>query len=48
MDEHFIAHFILKLPYMTFKYSKPYNYFCTFPNEVIQVAYKTRLINKYF
>ena len=45
---HFIAHFVLKLPCMTFRSSKPYNYFCTYPNEVIQIAYETRLINKEF
>ena len=44
MDEHFIAHFILKLPYMTFGCSKPHNYFCTFSNGMIQIAYENRLL----
>ena len=48
MDELFIAHIDLKLPYMTFVYSKPHNLFCTFPNGVIQVVYEIKLINKEF
>ena len=48
MIKHFITHIDLHFSYMTFVYSKPHNYFCTYPNEVIQVAYKTRLTNKEF